>query len=547
MTLGGWDYNKTYNIPGKGDVKDSWSKVGTWRAPYSQKEILDEFTQYTNGGNPARSESLGRDEGVFYPKVALKNNITPWTLPCRGAYVKFEPTKAGIVTMYLLQNGNLDNVVGEKEDPNQHSSHVYWRPVYITDETGKVVDFVQTATNGRITKNDNFFIGDKRRAQFIEGIAETYNENLREDLINLKNTDADKFHTLIDNWNNAAWRQKVIPTGDGGYMVMSKAIVRYTFNVYPGKTYYVFSNQTQIGISGFNFEEGRLLDTKTQYYETAPVRDVVESDQELHFTDVLNAQQPTIPTGGADITHVTYERNFAQGKWSSICLPFSMNNRQMREQFGEETTVVLLNNIHDDGKIDLIWHVNQDIIAGYPYFILPKGEVKHDNVANSTITKIAVDTYFNSEIKKENPLFSIGSNGETFLWQSSYNGDCYKTEYPYVFEGNYHNELLPAGSYVMSNNGNLSKLKNATTAKPFRAYLKYQGSNPNNAKPLYTSISWQGEQTTSIDELIFQNGILTESSDVYGIDGTVVRHDAQNLSNLSKGVYIVNGKKFVVK
>ena len=547
LTLGGWDYNKTYNIPGKGDVKDSWSKVGTWRAPYSQKEILDEFTQYTNGGNPARSESLGRDEGVFYPKVALKNNITPWTLPCRGAYVKFEPTKAGIVTMYLLQNGNLDNVVGEKEDPNQHSSHVYWRPVYITDETGKIVDFVQTATNGRITKNDNFFVGDKRRAQFIEGIAETYNENLREDLINLKNTDADKFHTLIDNWNNAAWRQKVIPTGDGGYMVMSKAIVRYTFNVYPGKTYYVFSNESQIAFSGFNFEEGRLLDTETQYYETAPVRDVVESGQELHFTDVLNAQQPTIPTGGADITHVTYERNFAQGKWSSICLPFSMNNRQMREQFGEETTVVLLNNIHDDGKIDLIWHVNQDIIAGYPYFILPKGEVKHDNVANSTITKIAVDTYFNSEIKKENPLFSIGSNGETFLWQSSYNGDCYKTEYPYVFEGNYHNELLPAGSYVMSNSGNLSKLKNATTAKPFRAYLKYQGSNPNNAKPLYTSISWQGEQTTSIDELIFQNGILTESSDVYGIDGTVVRHDVQNLSNLSKGVYIVNGKKFVVK
>ena len=543
LTIGGWNYNKKYNIPGKGDVTDGWTQVRTWKAPFGAPEFLDDFSQYTTGTYPARSESLGRDEGVFYPKDALKNNITPWTLPCRGGYFKLEPQKAGIVTMYLLQNGNL----GKDNKDQEYSTHVYWRPVYITDETGKIVDFVQTATNGRITKNDNFFVGDKRRAQFIESISETYNENLKTDLINLKNTDIDKFHTLIDNWNNAAWKQKVIPTGDGGYMVMSSAIVRYTFNVYPGKTYYVFSNESQIGFSGFNFEEDRLLDTETQYYETAPVRDVVESGQELHFTDVLNAQQPTIPTGGADITHVTYERNFAQGKWSSICLPFSMNNRQMREQFGEETTVVLLNNIHDDGKIDLIWHVNQDIIAGYPYFILPKGEVKHDNVANSTITKIAVDTYFNSEIKKENPLFSIGSNGKTFLWQSSYNGDCYKTEYPYVFEGNYHNELLPAGSYVMSNSGNLSKLKNATTAKPFRAYLKYQGSNPNNAKPLYTSISWQGEQTTSIDELIFQNGILTESSDVYGIDGTVVRHDTQNLSNLSKGVYIVNGKKFVVK
>ena len=106
---------------------------------------------------------------------------------------------------------------------------------------------------------------------------------------------------------------------------------------------------------------------------------------------------------------------------------------------------------------------------------------------------------------------------------------------------------LPAGSYVMANSGNLTKLKNAATAKPFRAYLRYQGSNANNAKPLYTSINWQNEETTSIDDLMFQNGILTESTDVYGIDGTVIRHDAQNISNLSKGVYIVNGKKFVVK
>ena len=549
LTVGGWHYNPTYNIPGVAEpVEDSWENAKIFQGPIKTKgEILDGFNTYSLGTHVAKSESLGRDDGEFHPETAYQNNITTWTLPCRGGYVKFEPLKAGIVTMYLLQNGNLDDIKHDNEKGN-YSTHVYWRPIYITDETGKVVDFVQTATNGYITYNDNFFVGDKRRAQFIEGIDATYNDVLKEDLLALKNKDADKFHTLIDNWNNAGWRQKVIPTGDGGYMVMSKAIVRYTFNVYPGKTYYLFSNQTEVAFSGFNFEEGRLLDTETQYYETAPVRDV-ESGQDLHFTDVLNDTQPEIPTNGngKDITSVTYERNFAQGKWSSICLPFSMNNRQMREQFGEETAVVLLKNIHDDGKIELIWHVNQDIIAGYPYFILPRGEVKHSNVANGTITKITVDAYFNNEIKKENPLFSVGSNGDTFNWQGSYNDDCYKADYPYVFEGNFHNEELPAGSYVMSNKGALTKIKNATTAKPFRAYLKYQGSDPNNAKPLYTSVNWLNEETTSIDDIIFQSGILTEASDVYGIDGTVIRHDAQNLSNLSKGVYIVNGKKFVVK
>lgn len=549
LTIGGWNHTPTYIIPGVAKpAQDGWNRAVNFQGPIKPKEeILDDFNKYSIGKNAAKSESLGNDDGEFHPGEAFANNITPWTLPCRGAYVKFEPVKPGIVTMYLLQNGNLDN----RLDDDGHSTHVYWRPVYITDEKGQVVDFVQTATNGRITYKDNFFIGDKRRAQFIESIEATYNEDpsLRQDLLNLKEKDINQFHTLIDNWNNAGWRQKVIPTGDGGYMVMSKAIVRYTFNVYPGKTYYLFSNQSQIAISGFNFEEDRLLDTKTQNYETAPVRDVVEGTS-LTFTDVLNEAQPEIPTNGKgkDITHVTYERNFAQGKWSSICLPFSMNNRQMREQFGEETAVVLLKNIHDDGKIELIWHVNQDIIAGYPYFILPKGDVKHNNVANSTITKISVDTYFNNEIQKDRPLFSVGSNGNTFDWQGTYNGSHYRADYPYVFEGNFKNEELPAGSYVMSNNGTLSKLKKATTAKPFRAYLKYQGSDANNAKPLYTSVNWQNDdETTGIDDIIFQNGILMESSDVYSIDGTVIRRDAQNLSNLSKGVYIVNGKKFVVK
>lgn len=549
LTIGGWNHTPTYIIPGVAKpAQDGWNRAVNFQGPIKpREEILDDFNQYSIGKNVAKSESLGNDDGEFHPGEAFANNITPWTLPCRGAYVKFEPVKPGIVTMYLLQNGNLDN----RLDDDGHSTHVYWRPVYITDEKGQIVDFVQTATNGRITYKDNFFIGDKRRAQFIESIEATYNEDpsLRQDLLNLKEKDINQFHTLIDNWNNAGWRQKVIPTGDGGYMVMSKAIVRYTFNVYPGKTYYLFSNQSQVAISGFNFEEDRLLDTKTQNYETAPVRDVVEGTS-LTFTDVLNEPQPEIPTNGKgkDITHVTYERNFAQGKWSSICLPFSMNNRQMREQFGEETAVVLLKNIHDDGKIELIWHVNQDIIAGYPYFILPKGDVKHNNVANSTITKISVDTYFNNEIQKDRPLFSVGSNGNTFDWQGTYNGSHYRADYPYVFEGNFKNEELPAGSYVMSNNGTLSKLKKATTAKPFRAYLKYQGSDANNAKPLYTSVNWQNDdETTGIDDIIFQNGILMESSDVYSIDGTVIRRDAQNLSNLSKGVYIVNGKKFVVK
>ena len=97
----------------------------------------------------------------------------------------------------------------------------------------------------------------------------------------------------------------------------------------------------------------------------------------------------------------------------------------------------------------------------------------------------------------------------------------------------------------MSTNGVLSKLKKNAVAKPFRAYLKYQGSNANNTKPLYTSIS--NSETTSINDIFQQNSILTDNCDVYSISGTKLSNSIKNLMNLPKGVYIMNGKKYIVK
>jgi len=127
LTIGGWNHTPTYIIPGVAKpAQDGWNRAVNFQGPIKpREEILDDFNQYSIGKNVAKSESLGNDDGEFHPGEAFANNITPWTLPCRGAYVKFEPVKPGIVTMYLLQNGNLDN----RLDDDGHSTHVYWRPV----------------------------------------------------------------------------------------------------------------------------------------------------------------------------------------------------------------------------------------------------------------------------------------------------------------------------------------------------------------------------------------------------------------------------------
>lgn len=543
MSLGGWAYTANAYKGTVGDVMDNnGSATDSWTKGFVHNERnditpIDGFSTYSQGSQNAKSESYGNDDGRYIPTTQVVRNVTPWTLPCRGSYLKFDAEKTGVLTVYVLQNGNLD----KSDINNDYSDQIHWRPVYITNERGVCVPRVQYDTNSKISENDNFFKEGRRRAQFIEEIEGTYNQRLKDALLDWKGSNYDRFKLLLDHWENQGWKQKVIKTGDGGYMIMSKGIVRYSFNVVPGQTYYVFSNDTKIGYAGYNFEEGKILfDNARLDYDTNPMYSASVTTTPVVYKDELN-YDPKLPEGINNMFSVPVEiqRSFKANTWSSICLPFSMNRKQLEENFGEGTSVVLLKQVinqgYKKGRVELIWHVNQDIIAGYPYFILP----------TKNVTKIKFNAPFRKDQDRylEKPYLAVGSNGKSFEHKSGY---TYYDEYPYVFEGNFKDEEIPAGSYVMSNSGTLARVKNPVTAKPFRAYIRCVDAA--NAKPLTTmSFSESEGETTSIEELLQDNGIILESSDVYGVNGVKVRSNTHSLEGLSKGIYVVNGKKYVVK
>lgn len=543
MSLGGWAYNdNTYagtegdDVDNNGSAVDSWSK-GFVIDERNDVTPVDGFNTYSQGSQNAKSESYGNDDGRYIPTTQVVRNVTPWTLPCRGSYLKFDAEKPGVLTVYVLQNGNLD----KSDMTNDYSDQIHWRPVYITNERGVCVPRVQYDTNSKISEKDNFFKEGRRRAQFIEEIEGTYNQRLKASLLELKANDYNRFKLLLDHWENQGWKQKVIKTDDGGYMIMSKGIVRYSFNVVPGQTYYVFSNDTKIGYAGYNFEEGKILfDNARLDYDVNPMYGAAVTTTPVVYKDELN-YNPKLPEGINNMFSVPVEiqRSFKANTWSSICLPFSMNRKQLEENFGEGTSVVLLKQVinqgYKKGRVELIWHVNQDIIAGYPYFILP----------TKNVTKIKFNAPFRKDQDRylEKPYLAVGSNGKSFEHKSGY---TYYDDYPYVFEGNFKDEDIPAGSYVMSNSGTLARVKNSVKAKPFRAYIRCVDAA--NAKPLTTmSFSESEGETTSIEELLQDNGIILESSDVYGVNGVKVRSNTHSLEGLSKGIYVVNGKKYVVK
>ena len=122
-----------------------------------------------------------------------------------------------------------------------------------------------------------------------------------------------------------------------------------------------------------------------------------------------------------------------------------------------------------------------------------------------------------------------------------------------VFKGTFKNTTLKAGSYVVTKNGVLSRIpRDEMKIKPYRSYIYFNRVTAGAKAISLQNMSVNGfendeDNTTGIENLLFESGILTHSADVYSIDGRLVRSKALNLNGLPKGIYIVNGKKYVKK
>ena len=122
-----------------------------------------------------------------------------------------------------------------------------------------------------------------------------------------------------------------------------------------------------------------------------------------------------------------------------------------------------------------------------------------------------------------------------------------------VFKGTFTNTTLSEGSYVVTNSGVLSRIPNdEMKIKPYRSYIYFNRQTAGAKAILLQDMNVNGfendeDNTTGIENLLFESGILTHSADVYSIDGQLVRSKALNFNGLPKGVYIVNGKKYVKK
>ena len=566
VTLGGWTYNNGSYYHKK--YKDSYSKKEPWaghkfekdadRNGYlansrkTEEDVFHEFfddhaTFSTNGSYAAKSEQLDSTKTYAatgnYSAPAENESVankTPWLLPCRGSHIKIEPTDAGLISVYVMQEGCVSH------DNEDEPIDVTVKKVYVADEKGKIVKKVVADTKSKVAaqmwKDDG-----RARAEYRWGDPRfAYNEATRSSFLKIESFD-DKW-SFLDNWPNPGMQQHVFKLGndEDGHVLITKGIVRYTFNVLPGKTYYIFSNTAKLGLAGFTFKNG----IHAQYQQVRPDAKHYEWRATGDF-DTLQVENVTLNDGDnyaptdAKNANVTLNRKFYKNRWNAICLPYSINRRQIEEVFGDGTMVVLMDSIDTSKKkVMFIEHANQDIIAGYPYLIFPTDKADTIKTGHPVIESITTRATFG---EADSPLFSVGTDGKTYPFTGPMQSDAL------VFKGTFTNTTLNEGSYVVTNKGVLSRIpKDEMKIKPYRSYIYFNRVNANAKAISLQNMNVNGfendeDNTTGIENLLFESGILTHSADVYSIDGQLVRSKALNFNGLPKGVYIVNGKKYVKK
>lgn len=239
-------------------------------------------------------------------------------------------------------------------------------------------------------------------------------------------------------------------------------------------------------------------------------------------------------------------RYFNLDKWESLILPCTLTGDQVKQTFGGDKQVKL--SVFDKVEGTCVYFRavdpdNEGIVAGRPYII---------KVGKKADIETKKDEYTfpwgnNTTVKVNGPIYQVKG-----VVPPTFTGDDVTTEevtfggYKVQFHGFYYDPgTAPTNAYVV-NNGDMYHLSSAWNSFVGTSWYVTITDAQGNAKAL--SFSFDGDSsTTAIENVAGQEDAAVQADGfVYNLSGQRVG-TRNNMSNLSSGIYVVAGKKFVVK
>lgn len=238
-------------------------------------------------------------------------------------------------------------------------------------------------------------------------------------------------------------------------------------------------------------------------------------------------------------------RYFNLDKWESLILPCALTGDQVKQTFGGDKQVKLSVFDRVEGTCVYFRPVNPDtegIVADKPYIIKVGKKADIETKEN----EYTFPWGNNTTVKVKGPIYQVKG-----VVPPTFTGDNVKIVketfgYNVQFHGFYYDPgAAPTNAYVV-NNDNMYHLHSPWESFVGTSWYITITDAQGNAKAL--SFSFDGDSsTTAIENVTRQEDAAVQTDGfVYNLSGQRVG-TRNNMSNLSSGIYIVAGKKVVVK
>lgn len=210
-------------------------------------------------------------------------------------------------------------------------------------------------------------------------------------------------------------------------------------------------------------------------------------------------------------------RKLSSSVWRSVSFPYNLTEEQTSALFGSGLKLVTLTEVtRDESKktLALQFGAQSQIVANQPYIIKVGQDQDHFELSGVSCDQQA----FASS--------SIDLNGVSFISTAP------------ASDGNEHTPL-PLGAYFLYDGAFWPN----SISRNIKAGLAYMTISTEAQAKGY-SLAWDEGATTGVGNVSWETPKVTEKTTIYTLQG--MRTEA-SLSDLKKGVYIVRGRKIIVK
>ncbi|MCI6160594.1 MAG: leucine-rich repeat domain-containing protein [Prevotella sp.] len=256
-------------------------------------------------------------------------------------------------------------------------------------------------------------------------------------------------------------------------------------------------------------------------------------------------------TGELKDKDIWEDKIHVKDKWYTMCLPFDMTEEQLKSAYGSEVEVVEFSGVTvkklEDRSKRITLQFKRPVTATkahHPYMIHPSIHAGTQTGVIATIVGIQKQSETDPGLL-ENEKVVIEADGVKYTFIGNYTQGKGIPQYTYYYYSG--DESVAPNAYY--------KWVDPTggTWTPYAACILLDKDNGAKAKPDMSFFKNGSDDVVTEIEILpaesvqTQNQVLRLDNKVRNLSGQVVGTDASALNSLPKGIYLVRGKKYIVR